>query len=186
MRFDPKISAIKERAYISILNMDALHGIPTSYEMRMDQDNPPRKEAYFKESKKTKKNKQKAKSNYSCNNDSKEDQEMANFVRKLKRGSNKYTCMFTLKCFNYGKIGHLDSKCPHDNNSDSDEEYVPKKENKYQKGNKKGDKKKVFKKSLYSRKDNSSSDDDDDSDNESERVLFMEMETHKGNDKDYE
>jgi hypothetical protein len=154
--------------------------------MRTEKDNPPRKEATFKASKKTKKNKQKPKSNCSCNDDSEEDEEMANFVRKLKRGTDKYKGMLPLKCFNCGKIGHFASKCPYAKNSDSDEEEVPKKEKKYQKGNKKGDKRKILKKSFYSREDSSSSDEDDDSDSDSERVLFMEMETQKGNDEYYE
>jgi hypothetical protein len=46
--------------------MDELHGILIAYEMRTEQDNPPRKEATFKASKKTKKNKQKPKSKPSC------------------------------------------------------------------------------------------------------------------------
>jgi len=47
-----------------------------------------------------------------------------------------------------------------------DEEEVPKKEKKYQKGNKKGNKRKVFKKNLYSKEDSSSFDEDSDSDND--------------------
>jgi hypothetical protein len=45
--------------------------------------------------------------------------------------------MFTLISFNCGKIGLFSSKCSYAKNSDSDEEEFPKKEKKYQKGNKK-------------------------------------------------
>jgi hypothetical protein len=34
MRFDPKISALEEREYISTLSMEKLHGILTTYEMK--------------------------------------------------------------------------------------------------------------------------------------------------------
>jgi hypothetical protein len=56
--------------------------------------------------------------------------------------------MLPLKYFNCGKIGHFATKFPYAKKSDSDEEEDPKKENKYQKGNKKGDKRKSFKKNL--------------------------------------
>jgi hypothetical protein len=49
--------------------MDELHEILTTYEMRTKHDNPSKKEAAFKESKKTRKTKQNSKSSSSCNND---------------------------------------------------------------------------------------------------------------------
>jgi hypothetical protein len=71
MRFDPKISTLEEREDLGTISMDELHGIFTTYEMRTKQENPSKKEATFKASKKTKKkNKHKSKSNCSCNNDS--------------------------------------------------------------------------------------------------------------------
>jgi hypothetical protein len=179
MRFDPKISALEEREDLATLSMDELHGILTTYEMRTEQDNPSRREATFKASKKTRKNKQKSKSSFSCSDDSDEDEEIANFVRRLKKGTGKYKGKLPLKCFNCGKIGHFASKCPYARSLDSDEEEVPKKEKKYQKGDKKRNKRKFFKKSLYSREDSSSSDEDNDSDSDSERVLFMAMETQE-------
>jgi hypothetical protein len=81
--------------------------------------------------------------------------------------------------FNYGKIGHFSSKCPYARSLDSDEQEAPKKEKKYQKEDKKINKRKFFKKILYSREDSSSSDEDNDSDSESDRVLFMEMENQE-------
>jgi hypothetical protein len=40
MRFDPKISALEERADINSIIMDKLHGIFAAYEMRTEQENP--------------------------------------------------------------------------------------------------------------------------------------------------
>jgi hypothetical protein len=89
--------------------------------------------------------------------------------------------MLPLKCFNCGKIGHFANKFPYAKNSDSDEEEEPNKDKKYQKGNKK-DKRKVFKKNLYSREYSSSSDEDYESDSDSEKVLFMAMENKKNDE----
>jgi hypothetical protein len=48
------------------------------------------------------------------------------------------------------------------------------------KGNKKGDKEKFFKKSIYPREESFSSDEDDDNDSYSEGVLSMELKNDKG------
>jgi hypothetical protein len=40
IRFDPKISAIEERVDLGTLSMDELHGIFTTYEMRIEQAKP--------------------------------------------------------------------------------------------------------------------------------------------------
>jgi len=85
--------------------MDELHGILKAYEMRTKQENPITKEEKIKASKKTKKkNEQKPKLDRSCNDDSKDDEEMENFARKLKRGTNRYKGMLPLKCFQCGGI----------------------------------------------------------------------------------
>jgi hypothetical protein len=39
MRFDPKISELKERSDLNSISMDELHGIFTTYEMRTEQEN---------------------------------------------------------------------------------------------------------------------------------------------------
>jgi hypothetical protein len=167
MRFDPKISSLKEREDLDTLSMKKLHGIFTAYEMRSKQENPVLKEETFKASKNIKKkNKRKSKSGYGCSDDSNEDEEMANFIRKLKKGTNKYKCMLPLKCFNCGGIGHFASKWPHKNKY-SDEEEASKREKKYQKGNKRRNKCKLFKKTFYSKEENSSLEkDDNDSEND--------------------
>ena len=55
MRFDPKISALEERANLDSISMDELHGIFTTYEMRNEQENLDIKEEAFKASKSSKK-----------------------------------------------------------------------------------------------------------------------------------
>jgi hypothetical protein len=88
MRFDPKISALEERQDLAILSMDELHGIFITYEMRLEQQNPSRRKAAFKASKKTRKNKTSSKP-CSSNNDDSDNEEEVNFVRKLKRVTGK-------------------------------------------------------------------------------------------------
>jgi uncharacterized lipoprotein YehR (DUF1307 family) len=155
-RFDPKIPTLEERKNLDNLSMEELHGIFTTYEMRIEQENPVMKEATFKESKKTKKqNKQKSKPNCGCNNDSKEDEEVRNFVRNLKRGTDKYKGMLPLKYFDCNSIANFDSKCPYAKNKGSDEEEDPKMKKKNQKRDKRRNKNKFFKKRFYSKEDKS-------------------------------
>jgi hypothetical protein len=66
--------------------------------MSISKDKSTTKESYFKEDK---------------NTNSELDDIEVKFVRRLKKGSGKYQGKLPLKCFNYGKIGHLESKCPH-------------------------------------------------------------------------
>jgi FKBP-type peptidyl-prolyl cis-trans isomerase len=86
MRFDPNISAIEEREHLGMISMYVLHGIFIAYEMRTKKKNTSKKEATFKASKKTKKKKN-PESNLNCSygDDSNEDEEISNFVRKLER-----------------------------------------------------------------------------------------------------
>jgi hypothetical protein len=61
MRFNPKISALEERSVLNSINMDELHGIFTTYELRNEHENPDVKdvkEVAFKASKRSKKNKE--------------------------------------------------------------------------------------------------------------------------------
>jgi hypothetical protein len=57
MIFNLKISSLEERSYLDSISMDELHGIFTAYEMRIEQENLDVKEASFKASKISKKNK---------------------------------------------------------------------------------------------------------------------------------
>jgi len=88
----------------------------------------------------------------------------AKFVRRLKKGSRKYQGNIPFKCFNYGKIGHFSSNCPHqkkDQNFDDEKKYNFKKYSK--------------KKSLCANNDNSSEDIDSDSSCENKVNDFMLM-----------
>jgi hypothetical protein len=96
---------------------------------------------------------------------------MANFVRRLKG-------KFPLICFNFDGIGNFCNKYPHKKNKRNDEDHSNRK--KTYKG--KRTTKKVFKKILCTKEDISSSDEDEVSDNETERVLFMEVEDSEKGD----
>jgi hypothetical protein len=104
--------------------------------MRIGKDKPTSREASFKAHK---------------NEDSKPDEIEEKFVRRLKKGSGKYQGKFPFKCFNYGNIGHFESKCPHKKkkqNVEGEEKY---KSNRFGK-----------KKSLCVNNDDSSGDTDSD------------------------
>ena len=75
--------------------------------MRIEQENPYVKEASFKTSKISKKNK-KEQEEYSNNNDvSEDDEEVANFVKRLNKGTNdRYRGKIPLISFNCDGIGH--------------------------------------------------------------------------------
>ena len=177
MRFDSKISAIEERSDLNTMTMDELDGTLTTYEMRIEQEDPAGKEATFKVTNKRRTIKQKPKIEYNSDDDS-DNEEEANFVRKLKRGTWKYKGKLPLKFFECGRIGHFASKCPYKGNPNNDDENNCKTNKRYQK-NKKGSNGRYDKnKNLYTKENTNSSDDDDlDSDNESKKVLFLAMDT---------
>jgi hypothetical protein len=117
MRFNPKISTLEERSDLNSISMDELHGIFTTYEMRTEQENPYVKEVSFKASKRSKQ-KKKEQEEYSSSNDVLEDdEEVANFVKRLNKGTNgRYRGNLPLICFNCDGIGHFANKCPHKKN----------------------------------------------------------------------
>jgi hypothetical protein len=172
MRFNPNISALEERSDLNSISMDELHGIFTAYEMRTEQENPEVKEASFKASKISKKKKEQQEE-YSSNSDiSKDDEEVANFVKRLNKGTDgRYKGKLPLIFFNFDGIGHFANKCPHKKKR-NDEGYSKGKQT--YKG--KRTTKKFFKKSLCTKEDISSSDEDEVSDSDTGRVLFMEVE----------
>jgi hypothetical protein len=169
MIFNPKISTLEERLDMDSISMDDLYGIFIVYEMRIEQENPDVKKEAFKASKRSKK-KKKEQEEYRNNNDaSKYDEEVANFVKILNKGTNGwYRGKISLICFNCDGIGHFANKFPHKKKR-NDKGYSKGKHT--YKG--KRTTKKVFKKSLYTKEYISSSDEDEVSDNETRRVLFM-------------
>jgi hypothetical protein len=152
--------------------MDELHGISIAYEMRTEQENPDVKEAAFKASKRSKQNK-KEQEEYSSSSDvSEDDEEVANFVKRLNKGTNgRYRGKLPVICFNCDGIGHFANKFPHKKKR-NDEGYS--KGRQTYKG--KRTTKKFFKKKICTKEDISSSDEDEVSDSEIGRVLFMEIE----------
>ena len=145
MRFDAKVSALEERLIIKYFHINELQGVLTVCEMGTRQDKPKRREAAFKVEKQVVKKKLKEECP-SCSEES-DDEEIENFVRKLKRGTGKYKGKLPLICFNCGKIGHFASKCPYKHaESDDDEDEAPKKETRYHKKNQKKNNQNFFKK----------------------------------------
>jgi len=96
--------------------MDELHGILTAYEMR--KGGPSSKDAAFKASKS-----KKGKESNDRSDESDVESELAQYVRKLKRGS-KLKGKYPLICFKCGKIGHYAAKCPHKHDSDDERNSI--------------------------------------------------------------
>jgi hypothetical protein len=142
LKYDVKVSAIEETRDLTKMTMDELHGTLMAYEMRKgtESDQPNNEEA-FKAIKKTK---------YKDNN---LDEEIENFVRRFQKGSGRYKGKSPLKCFNYGRIGHIVENCYYKKRSLNN------------------------KKSFYSKDDDIFSDESDEEDNDGREVLFITQET---------
>ena len=86
-RFNPKISALEERTNLDTMTVDQLHGTLLAYEMTIEDEDTSRKEAAFKVSSKQ------AGMNKSTKGKPTSDDsnyvKIANFIRRLKRGSGK-------------------------------------------------------------------------------------------------
>ena len=84
IKYDSKLSTLEERDDLNIMKVDELQGIVTTYEMRIGQNEPSRKETSFKVSKETKKFQTPSK----IHSESSDDEE-ALFTKKLERGTRK-------------------------------------------------------------------------------------------------
>ena len=132
--------------------------------MRKGSERPSKGEKTFKEYKT--KMRQEKKTNAEISNIS--DEETANIVKKLKKGIGKYKGKIALICFNYGKIGHFATKCPHPKKEESDDGLTFKNQKKITINNKKKFYKK--KKMFFTQEDNSSSKENEENEPE---ILFM-------------
>ena len=55
--FDPKVSSLEERKDLDSITLDKMHGIVTTYEMRIEINQSPKREPTFEYSKKIRKDK---------------------------------------------------------------------------------------------------------------------------------
>jgi hypothetical protein len=96
LKYDAKVSSIKETTDLTKMKMDELHGSLIAYEMRMGTESDhPKNEAAFKAIKKKK------------DKDNDLDEEITNYVRRFQKGSGRYEINSPLKCFNCGRRGHI-------------------------------------------------------------------------------
>jgi hypothetical protein len=102
------------------------------------------------------------------------DEEEANFIRKLHKGSGKYKGKLPFKYLNYEKVGNFSYKCPYHKKGESDDEDTC--NHRELKKSKIGNKKKFYKKkkNFYSKEDNSSFDMSEDDET---NLLFMGIKT---------
>jgi hypothetical protein len=129
--------------------MDELHRIFIAYEMRTKQENSYVNEATFKASKISKQKKEKQ-DEYRSNSDiSKDDEDVANFIKRLNKGTDgRYRGKLPLICFNCDGIGHFANKFPHKKKR-NDEGYSKGKQTYKEKSTTK----KFFKKNLCTKED---------------------------------
>ena len=97
------------------------------------------------------------------------DDEEAKFIRKLDRGSGKYKGKLQFKCFNYGRVGHYASKCPHNKTKNQTQESEKTISKNWQKG------KKFKRKYFYAQQDSSASEDSDEPSSEEGTFEFVLM-----------
>jgi hypothetical protein len=163
------VSSLEDRKNLDKLTMDELYGILTSYELRLGHEDLSQGEEAFKVLKKIKNQKHKLQSNH----DEESDVEEENFIKKLQKRSGKYKGKFPFKCFNYGKVGHFEAKCPYPKEDLEDEENKTKQCKKKEKPNYK---KKFYKgkNNFYSKEEKNSSSESSDSDDD--EVLFLGIE----------
>jgi len=117
MAYNPKVSTVEDRQDIENITFDELYGILTAYELRIGRENCSKEEVTFKVLNNPKDQKQRFQSNPQKDSF---DEEEANFIKKLPRGSGKYKGKLPFKCFDCGKVGHFSSKCPYSKGTPED------------------------------------------------------------------
>ena len=166
MAYNPKVSTLEDRQDTEKITLDELYGILTAYELRIGWENPSKEEATFKVLKNPKDQKQRFQSNPQ---EDSFDEEEANFIKKLPRGSGKYKGKLPFKCFDCGKVGHFSSKCPYSKGTPEDRKDTRKffKKTSYKKNHYKGNK------NFITKEEDSSS---NSSDSEESEVMFLGIE----------
>eukprot|EP00253_Pinus_taeda_P002313 PITA_02313 len=119
-RFNPKVSILEDRSNLTNLSVDELHGILTTYEMRIEEeDDTSHLETTFVASKKNTKDKQTPKAKTcNCKDEDREEfsnKEFAYFTWKMKTSTRKFKGKLPLICFDCGEVGNFAAKCPHKN-----------------------------------------------------------------------
>ena len=87
MVYNPKVSTLEDWEDINKLTLDELYGILIAYELRIGRENHSKEERTFKILKKTEDQKSKPQSS---SQEESYDEEEANFIKKLHKGSWKY------------------------------------------------------------------------------------------------
>jgi hypothetical protein len=123
MVYNPKVSTLEDKEDINKLTLDELYGILIAYELRIGRENHSNKETTFKVLKKTEDQKSKLQSS---SQEESYDEEESNFIKKLQKGLGKYKGKLPFKCFNYGKVGHFQNKCPYPKMDYEDERTIDK------------------------------------------------------------